>query len=171
MIDQTIELLQKSGLRATSQRRTIVEVIAEHDGHLTAEEVYLEAKRLNPRVSLATVYRTLAVLKDAGLVEQRFLTAEHDRSHFELAGAPSHFHFRCLGCGKIIEFESREILKALGRELTAKHDVQVTQTCMCVEGYCDSCRDAQQESLPREAKIGAATVGEGTIGEGSIGRA
>ncbi len=162
--DETIQRLQESGLRATAQRRTIVEVISEHDGHLTAEQVYEEARRLNSRISLATVYRTLAVLKDAGLIEQRYLTAEHDRSHFELAGEPSHFHFRCLGCGKIIEFESREILKALGRELTAKHDVKVTQTCMCVEGYCESCRDAQQESSPRAVKFGEANMGEGSTG-------
>ncbi len=144
--DETIQILQDSGLRATAQRRTIVEVIAEHDGHLTAEEVYHEAKRLNPRVSLATVYRTLAVLRDAGLIEQRYLTPEHDRSHFELAGAPNHFHFHCLGCGKIVEFESRDILIALGQALTDKYDVQVTQTCMCVEGYCAACREAGRAS-------------------------
>jgi Fur family transcriptional regulator, ferric uptake regulator len=140
--DDAKQILQESGLRATSQRRTIIEVIEKHDGHLTAEGVYQEAKRLNPRVSLATVYRTLAVLKDAGLIEQRYLTPEHDRSHFELAGAPVHFHFHCLRCGKIIEFASAEILKALAHDLENVHHVQVTQTCMCVDGYCDACRQA-----------------------------
>jgi Fur family transcriptional regulator, ferric uptake regulator len=145
--DETIQRLQESGLRATAQRRTIVEVISEHDGHLTAEQVYEEARRLNSRISLATVYRTLAVLKDAGLIEQRYLTAEHDRSHFELAGAPSHFHFHCLGCGKIIEFKSCQILQALHEDLTEKHAVEVTQTCMCVEGYCAACQDSQREPV------------------------
>jgi Fe2+ or Zn2+ uptake regulation protein len=140
--DETVQILQESGLRATSQRRTIIEVIEKHDGHLTAEEVYQEAKRQNPHVSLATVYRTLAVLKEAGLIERRYLTAEHDRSHFELAGTATHFHFHCLLCGKIVEFESTEILKVLERDLEQRHQVQVTQTCMCVEGYCNACRQA-----------------------------
>ncbi len=145
--DETMHILQESGLRATSQRRTVIEVIANHKGHLTAEDVYQEAKGLNPRISLATVYRTLAVLKDAGLIEQRYLTREHDRSHFELAGAPTHFHFHCLGCGRIIEFESRRILSGLKRDLTAPHGVTVTEACMCVEGYCEGCRNADRETF------------------------
>jgi Fur family transcriptional regulator, ferric uptake regulator len=135
-------MLQQRGLRATAQRRTIIEVIEKHDDHLTAEEVYEEAKHLNPPVSLATVYRTLAVLKEAGLIEQRYLTPEHDRSHFELAGTPTHFHFHCLHCGKFVEFESAAILKVLAKDLEQEHQVMVTQTCMCVEGYCEACRQA-----------------------------
>jgi Fur family transcriptional regulator, ferric uptake regulator len=143
--DEARQLLQESGLRATSQRRTIIEVIEKHDNHLTAEDVYQEARRLNPHVSLATVYRTLAVLKDAGLIEQHYLTPEHDRSHFELAGTPSHFHFHCLGCGQIVEFESTEILQVLARDLEQKQQVIVTQSCMCVEGYCNACHQAGSE--------------------------
>jgi Fur family transcriptional regulator, ferric uptake regulator len=141
------QILQQRGLRATSQRRAIIEVIEEHDEHLTAEQVYEIAKNRNPRVSLATVYRTLAVLKEAGLVEQRYLTAEHDRSHFELAGAPTHFHFHCLHCGKIVEFESAAILKVLAQDLEQKHQVTVTRTCMCVEGYCEACRQIESEEV------------------------
>ena len=102
--DKARQILQDRRLRATSQRRAIVEVIEKHDGHLSADEVYQEARQKNPNISLATVYRTLAILKDAGLIEQHFLTAEHDRSHFELTGTSTHFHFHCLRCGKIVEF-------------------------------------------------------------------
>ena len=149
--DEARQILQESGLRATSQRRTIIEVIEKHDGHLTAEEVYQEAKQLNPHVSMTTVYRTLAVLKKAGVIEQRYLTAEHDRSHFALAGTATTFHFHCLGCGKIVEFESAEIRNVLARDLENKHQAQVTQAYIGVEGYCAACRQVRtgEGELPR----------------------
>ena len=133
-----IQLLQDSGLRATPQRQTVLSVIAVHGGHLTAEDVYREAKRLNPRISLATVYRTLAALKEAGLIQHSYSDGEHDHSRFEAAGAPEHFHFTCLGCGTIIEFESRHV-NTLRRQLASDHGAQVTHACMCLTGYCRAC--------------------------------
>jgi Fe2+ or Zn2+ uptake regulation protein len=146
-----LRLLQDSGLRATPQRRTVLSVIAAHGGHMTAEDVYREAKRLNPRISLATVYRTLTTLKEAGLIQHSYSDRDHDHSRFEPAGAPEHFHFTCLGCGKIIEFESRHI-STLRRQLADDHGAQVTHACMCFTGYCRECREsASQRNGQREA--------------------
>ena len=134
----TIHMLQESGLRATPQRRAVLEVIAAHGGHLTAEDIYREAQQLKPGISLATIYRALAALEQAGLIQHSFSDRGHDRSRFEPSGAPEHFHFTCLGCGKIIEFESRQV-KIIQRELGEQHGAVVTQACMCMSGYCLEC--------------------------------
>ncbi len=134
-------LLQESGLRATSQRKIILEVVKSHTGPLTAEDIYREAQKLSSRISLATVYRTLTALKDAGVLEQRYLTREHDRSHFELTeSAAESFHFHCLKCGKIIEFKSHRLWNALLKELADKYGATMTQLCICSDGYCESCK-------------------------------
>ncbi len=134
-------LLQENGLRATSQRKTILEVVRSHTGPLTAEDIYREAQKLNSRISLATVYRTLTALKDAGVLEQRYLSRDHDRAIFELAvSAADSFHFHCLNCGKIIEFKSHRLWNTLQQELADQYGVTMTQVCICSDGYCESCR-------------------------------
>ncbi len=145
MNDEKTQLLRKVGLRATAQRRAVIEVIAAQGGHLTAEEIYEKARQLNPGISLATVYRTLAALKDAGMVEQRYLTREHNRAHFEKAGASGNFYFKCLGCGKIIEFESQHIVETVQREFSNPEVAELVQICMCLDGYCQKCHDAREE--------------------------
>jgi Fur family ferric uptake transcriptional regulator len=141
-------MLQERGLRATSQRRTVLEVVTTHQGPLTAEDIYREAQHINPRISLATVYRTLTSLKDAGVLDQSYLTRAHERYHFELAGAAERFHFHCLKCGKIIEFQSSPIRSALQKELADKYGAEVTDVCLCSDGYCETCRPSHCKGLP-----------------------
>jgi Fur family ferric uptake transcriptional regulator len=142
------QMLQERGLRATTQRRTVLEVITTHRGPLTADDIFREAQQINPRISLATVYRTLTSLTDAGVLDQSFLTRAHERSHFELASAPHTFHFRCLACGKIIDFQSQPVLSALQRELADQYRVEVTDVCLCIDGYCEACAGSRRRSAP-----------------------
>jgi Fur family transcriptional regulator, ferric uptake regulator len=138
--EQMIQVLREHGLRITEQRRSILDVIERSDKHPTAEEIFDDVRKINPGISLATVYRTLAMLRENGLIEQRFFSPEHDRSHFELSTASDHFHFLCLGCGKIIEFESADVVHILTDQLKTNHSVaKVIITCVCVEGYCAEC--------------------------------
>jgi Fur family transcriptional regulator, ferric uptake regulator len=147
--ENTIQhMLQESGLRATTQRRTVLEVVTTHQGPLTAEDIYREAQQINPRISLATVYRTLTSLTDAGVLGHSYLTRDHERSHFELAGASDTFHFHCLMCGKIIEFQSRPVLSALRKELADKYGAEVTGVCLCTDGYCKACADSRRKAAP-----------------------
>lgn len=133
-------LLHERGFRITSQRRTVLEVISGSPGHLTAEEVYERARQVNPHISLATVYRTLNVLTDAGLMKQRHISPDHARSHFEAAEAQDHFHFRCLGCGRVIEFRNEAAVRSLCEGLRGVPGVgRILDICACVEGYCEAC--------------------------------
>lgn len=136
-------LLHEMGFRITEQRRTVLEVITASPGHLTAEDVYERARQVNPHISLATVYRTLNVLTDAGLIKQRHISPDHTRSHFEAAEAQDHFHFRCLGCGRVVEFRNDAAVKMLCDGLRGVPGVgRILDICTCVEGYCEAC--AQQ---------------------------
>jgi len=149
-------MLREQGKRITPQRRLLLRIIEESHEHLNAEQIYLRAKREDPRLSLSTVYRTLAVLKEAGLVEQRYFARDHQREYFESPRTPEHYHFTCIGCGRVIEFETPR-MQQLKLELQENQAVQVTHACVCLEGYCADClaqgRDGQRIRLTQQYKI------------------
>lgn len=95
------------GLRLTEQRRTIAKVLSESDDHPDAEELYARASRIDPKISLATVYRTVRLFSDAGIIET------HDfrdgRARYEAADAEHHDHLIDVQTGEVIEFVDDEI--------------------------------------------------------------
>ena len=105
LIEQAQKVFQHSGMRLTPQRRTILEVLDESETHLDAEALYHQAKTRDHNISLATVYRTLAALRQLGLIQQRHLTPDDQRGYYEIADQ-QHYHFTCLRCGRVIEFET-----------------------------------------------------------------
>ena len=95
--------LSVTGMRATDQRALILEVIRHEQGHLDADEIYRRARIKQPRISLSTVYRTLRMFKELGLIEELHFDDAHHR--YEIKPSSEHQHPICLGCGKIVEFE------------------------------------------------------------------
>jgi Fur family ferric uptake transcriptional regulator len=96
------------GLRMTGQRRTIARVIAEAGDHPDVEELHRRAATLDSRISLATVYRTVRLFKDMGILESH---AFHGRARYEKAPAQHHDHLIDLASGRVIEFRNEEIEK------------------------------------------------------------
>jgi len=143
--DQALKALRASGRRITSQRRKVLQVVEASPRHLDAEAIYLRARENDPQISLATVYRTLAVLKEMGLVEGRFLSRDHPREHFEGADTPEHYHFTCLSCGRITEFRSPRVAEVF-EELERERGLSIQHACLCLEGWCDACRAENQAS-------------------------
>lgn len=135
---EALATLRTTGHRITPQRQIVLEVIESSTEHLDAEAVYQRAREKDPQISLATVYRTLAVLKDMELVEQRYLARTHAREHYEPVGAPEHYHFTCLGCRRVIEFQSPRV-KQMTSELHRELGVEIAHACICLEGYCETC--------------------------------
>jgi len=135
---ETLATLRATGHRITAQRQIVLEVVETSAEHLDAEAIYQRAREKDPKISLATVYRTLTVLKDKGLIEQRFLARDHAREHYEPVGAPEHYHFTCLGCRKVIEFQSPRVTQ-MTTELHRDLGVEVAHACICLEGYCQTC--------------------------------
>jgi Fe2+ or Zn2+ uptake regulation protein len=132
------EVFQEAGRRLTSQRRLVLDVVKRSDEHLEADAIHDRAKRRAPGLSLATVYRTLALLKEMGLVEEHRLGEGH--SHYEAVQEEPHYHFTCRRCGKVIEFDT-PLVAEIRRELCDREGVQVTQSHLYFIGYCPDCQD------------------------------
>jgi Fur family transcriptional regulator, ferric uptake regulator len=96
------------GLRMTGPRRTIARVIAEAVDHPDVEELHRRAAALDHRISLATVYRTVRLFKDMGILESH---AFKGRARYEKAPAEHHDHLIDLASGRVIEFRNEEIEK------------------------------------------------------------
>jgi Fur family ferric uptake transcriptional regulator len=100
---QCIEL----GLKMTGQRRVIANVLSDADDHPNVETVHLRANKVDSRISLATVYRTLRLFEDVGILER------HDfgdgRARYEKADQDHHDHLIDVKSGKVIEFQNRDI--------------------------------------------------------------
>ncbi|GLQ20645.1 Fur family transcriptional regulator [Algimonas porphyrae] len=105
------------GLRLTEQRRVIAKVLANSDDHPDAEELYARASKIDSRISLATVYRTVRLFSDSGIIET------HDfrdgRARYEAADADHHDHLIDVQTGEVIEFVDDEI-EALQHRIAEK---------------------------------------------------
>ena len=118
LTDYLQEVFRETGRRLTSQRRLILEVLESSDEHLEAEALYNQAKELDPNVSLPTVYRTLAILKEMGLVEEHRLGEEH-----------SHYEF------------DTPLVAQIERELGTREGIQVLSAHLHLSGYCAQCQN------------------------------
>ena len=100
------EYLEKNQLKRTRQREVILEAFLDKGGHISSEELHRIIVDVNPGIGYTTVYRTMKLLVDAGLAEERHFN--DGLARYE-AGHHHHDHLVCIGCGKIVEFESDEI--------------------------------------------------------------
>jgi len=100
-------LCAAKGMRMTEQRRVIARVLAESDDHPDVEELYRRCVKVDDRISISTVYRTMRLFEDAGIIER------HDfrdgRSRYETSPDIHHDHLINLRNGEVIEFQSEEI--------------------------------------------------------------
>lgn len=135
------EVCRNSGMKLTHQRLEIFREVAQTGNHPDAEKVYQGVRKRMPTMSLDTVYRTLWMLKDLGLVTT--LGASRERTRFD-ANLSNHHHFVCVACGMMRDFYSDEFdelklpdsVKAIGR-------VETTQ--VKVKGVCLECTAKQNE--------------------------
>jgi len=133
--------LNSRGLRATSQRALILEVIRQGKGHLDAEELHRRAQQKQPRLSLSTVYRSLQAFKKLGLIEELHFDENHH--HYEIKPSEEHHHLVCLGCGRVIEFQY-SLAQVIRRKVAEARDFEITGSEIRITGYCSACRRRQQ---------------------------
>jgi len=120
------QALRDAGLRVTQQRMVLLAILMDSADHPNADELLARARAVDDSVSLATVYRTLSALEDAGLI--RKLTLESEPSRYEITPAAEHDHVVDIDTGEVIEIASeeiarlrREILERLGFEIVSQH--------------------------------------------------
>ncbi len=145
--------LKEKNLKVTEQRLLVLNLMAEHPGeHLTAEEIHALAKEKQPEIGLATIYRTLQVLVDLGLIDK--LNLDDGFSRYEL-GQPSdgreglrhhHHHAICKGCKTVFSFEE-DLLDTLEQSLMERLGFAVTDHEVKLFGYCRSCRERGLDKL------------------------
>jgi len=136
--DHLRDTFHAAGRRLTSQRRVILRVLEQSGTHLDAEALHDRVKLQDPGISLATVYRTLAALKEMGLVEEHRLGEEH--GHYEPVPERPHYHFTCLGCGRVLEFDT-PLVAQVERELSEREGVRVVGAHLHLSGYCAQCQE------------------------------
>ena len=124
--------------RRTTEQRLLIRDILEHtDGHLDAGEIYRQALKKSPRISLSTIYRNLQMFKEIGLVEDHQFG---NRRYYETAAQAKHHHLICLGCGRVFEFKcsSTEKLKST---ISKEEGFRVTDAEVRLIGYCPECQE------------------------------
>ncbi|MGI9391752.1 MAG: Fur family transcriptional regulator [Boseongicola sp.] len=117
MNDSIIERCEANGLRLTEQRRVIARVLESADDHPDVEELYARASAVDPRISLATVYRTVKLFEESGILEK--LEFKDGRARYEDADRDHHDHLIDLHSGEVIEFVDEEI-EALQEKIATK---------------------------------------------------
>jgi len=132
------DYIRRRGLRRTPEREVILrEVFAVHE-HFDVDELHLRLRRQGVKVSKASIYRALRLFLDCGLVREVDYSDGH--WHYEhIYGHGAHSHLRCLGCGKIVEFEAPG-LRLIEEQLSREHDYHIISHQWEVKGYCRSCR-------------------------------
>ncbi|WP_457622684.1 Fur family transcriptional regulator [Persephonella sp.] len=129
--------IKKSGLKYTPQREAIFRKIISTKGHFEIEDLVHKIKTKNMSVSRATVYRTLNILKEMGLVNE--VIKYGNKTIYEVALKEHHDHLICKKCGKIIEFHSDEIEK-LQDKICNKYDFKPEFHRLEIFGICKECR-------------------------------
>jgi Fur family ferric uptake transcriptional regulator len=125
----------------TNQRRLLLELLRDAEGHIDAKELYRRASARDESISPATVYRSLNLFKELGLVDEMRLGKV--RCYYEIKQSPEHQHLVCQGCGKVIEFRNPligRLIKAVRRE----HGFKVTKAQLYLEGYCPECAEKEK---------------------------
>ncbi len=145
-VEVDMELLKKNlkekGYKLTPQRRAIVDMIIEKEGeHLTAEEIYDEVKKNCPDIGLATVYRTVLLLEEVGVIYK--LDLNDGCSRYELVHSNEehrHHHLVCNECKRVIEVED-DLLDELENSIQESYGFKILDHSVKFFGVCSECKE------------------------------
>ena len=130
--------LKERDLKYTPERNEIVEAIIKLQNHFDAEDIYKQLREHNSNVSLATVYRTIPLLIDCGLITETFHC--RDKVLYEkIYNKRHHDHLVCINCGKIIEFYNEDV-EVLQNEICQNDQFLATEHRLEIKGYCKECQ-------------------------------
>ena len=142
------EPLRQHGIRLTRQRELLFELIHNSHRHLNADQLYELAKKRDPKINRVTVYRTLKLLKEEGLVDELDLMHyEGDQHYYETRLKREHAHLVCLGCGSVMEYFG-DPLRQIKQQIEAQFGFKVEVARTEVGGYCADCQQGDLDKAP-----------------------
>lgn len=151
-----VQTFQNAGHRVTRQRLALIELMREQGGFLDAEELHKLAQLRGEHLSLATIYRALALFKELGLVEGRIVGDDQDREEYRFRSRSQKYTLTCKRCGAIVPVES-DIVDEFRSEVTQQLGVTVLSAHSCFIGYCADCTAEIAAEDTAAADHGAAT--------------
>jgi Fur family ferric uptake transcriptional regulator len=131
------QVLKGMGYRLTPQRMMVVEALHDADKHVSAEEIYAKVKAKYPYANISTVYRTLELLKELGLVNE--IALGDGRVRFHPAEKGHHHHLVCQKCGRIIDLPELALTPLEGA-LSDMYQFKADLKHMAVFGLCSKCQ-------------------------------
>lgn len=135
-------------MKYSNQREIIYHIVQEGATHPTADAVYTAAKKLIPKLSLATVYRNLATLTQAGLIQK--LNVPGGAEHYD-ANVKKHYHFFCGKCGRV--FDIRMQVEELLEDVENSSGHKITEANIHLRGICRECLESEKNACPRAEDI------------------
>lgn len=134
-----VDRMRMGGIRVTGPRRAIARVLEEAQEHLDVEQITERAKKLDPSVHRATVYRTLGLFKALGLVDELdLLHLRGDRHYYEIRTGGDHAHLICRICRSVSEPKGEQ-LEVLRRSLVEETGYEINFLRLEVDGACPEC--------------------------------
>jgi Fur family ferric uptake transcriptional regulator len=137
------DFIEEKGLRKTAQRDAIIEASFSTNQHYTAEELLAMARKNEPSVSRATVYRTLPLLVECGVLKEMDFGKEYKFYDPNFAEHPHHNHLICVDCDKIVEFEDRNI-ETMEDCITKRLGFSPANKMIRIEAKCDKLKTSGQ---------------------------
>jgi len=148
-----LKRVASSGVRLTRQRRALIEALQGAEEHVDAAALLALARKRDPRIDRATVYRTLDVLKRLRLIDELDLMhMQGEKHYFEPRTVHDHCHLACLRCGSIVEYAS-PAFEALKTEIATENSFHVEVIRLEVGGVCKQCRKAENARDKRKAIV------------------
>ena len=131
--------LRKRGQKMTGPRVTVLDAFLRLESHVTAEELLSAARRIDPTIGQATVFRTIKLIAEAGLA--RGACPDEGARRFEHAYRHTHHdHLICVGCGAVVEFQDEAIEKAQ-KSIYRAYGYKPSGHRLELQGYCSSCTE------------------------------
>jgi Fur family ferric uptake transcriptional regulator len=144
---QLLSEVESRGIRLTTQRRALIETIQEATTHLDAVSLLNLARKRDPNIDRATVYRTIELLKKLGMIDELDLMHLNGEKHyFEVKTRQDHLHLACFECGEITEFAT-STFERLKQEIAAANQFEIQVTRLEVGGFCGACTAKKREQV------------------------
>ncbi len=143
------DFMRRKNLRSTSQRRCLLSAIFSTKEHFTTDQLFVRLAGFSCKASRSTVYRTLGLLVEAGLLKEIHLSGEQVHYDPNFSEKPDHAHIICTQCGCVQEVDDSSLVKKVDA-VSKKYGFSVQNRFIKIEGICESCRNLPPGEMPAE---------------------